>query len=161
MTSPNTIISDMNAVETNLRQQIAHLNDEIAGLKSDVAYVEKQRDELVTENERLEEKVENANLVSQLTDAWLIENNKKIPWGKLVELVAVIEKLPNEERDRLLCLDFPDVQGDRDKLLAAAEAIETNSEECLDFDECTAMLVPIDDFHNLTEAIAIAKGMSP
>ena len=45
MTSPNTIIADMNLVETNLRQQIAHLNDEIAGLKSDVAYVKKQRDE--------------------------------------------------------------------------------------------------------------------
>lgn len=46
MTSPNTIIADMQLVEINLRQQIAHLNDEIAGLKSDVAYVEKQRDEL-------------------------------------------------------------------------------------------------------------------
>ncbi len=47
MTSPNTIIADMQLVETNLRQQIAHLNDDIAGLKSDVAYVEKQRDELL------------------------------------------------------------------------------------------------------------------
>ena len=44
MTSPNTIIADMQAVETNLLQQIAHLNDEIAGLKSDVAFIEKQRD---------------------------------------------------------------------------------------------------------------------
>ncbi len=48
MTSPNTIIADMQLVETNLRQQIAHLNDEIACLKSDVAFVEKQRDELLT-----------------------------------------------------------------------------------------------------------------
>lgn len=48
MTSPNTIIADMQLVETNLRQQIAHMNDEIAGLKSDVAYVEKQRDELLS-----------------------------------------------------------------------------------------------------------------
>ena len=29
----------------------------------------------------------------------------------------------------------------RDELLAATEAIAINSEECLDFDECTAMLV--------------------
>ena len=43
MTSPNTIIADMQIVETNLRQQIAHLNDEIAGLKSDVAYVKHQQ----------------------------------------------------------------------------------------------------------------------
>ena len=45
----------------------------------------------------------------------------------------------------------------RDDLLAAAEAIEINAEECLDFDECTAMLIPIDDYHKLMEAIASAK----
>ena len=45
----------------------------------------------------------------------------------------------------------------RDKLVAAAEAIEINAEECLDFDECTAMLVQIDDYHKLMEAIANVK----
>ena len=48
MTSPNTIIADMQLVETNLRQQIAHLNDEIAGLKSDVALFEKHMNRLLT-----------------------------------------------------------------------------------------------------------------
>lgn len=46
----------------------------------------------------------------------------------------------------------------RDELLAAAEAIEINAEECMDFDDCTAMLVPIDDYHKLIEAIAGVKG---
>ena len=46
----------------------------------------------------------------------------------------------------------------RDELLAATEAIAINSEECLDFDECTAMLVSIDDYHRLMEAVARAKG---
>ena len=46
----------------------------------------------------------------------------------------------------------------RDELLAAAEAIEINAEECMDFDECTAMLIPMDDYHKLVEAIASAKG---
>jgi len=46
MTSPNTIIADMQDVETNLRQQIAHLNDEIAGLKSDLVRASKRGDEL-------------------------------------------------------------------------------------------------------------------
>ena len=46
----------------------------------------------------------------------------------------------------------------RDELLAAAEAIEINAEECMDFDDCTAMLVPIDDYHKLMEAIAGVKG---
>ncbi len=44
------------------------------------------------------------------------------------------------------------------KLLAAAEAIEINAEECMDFDDCMAILVPIDDYHKLIEAIASAKG---
>ncbi len=47
---------------------------------------------------------------------------------------------------------------ERDELLAAAEAIEINAEECMDFDDCTAMLVPIDDYHKLMDAIASAKG---
>ena len=45
----------------------------------------------------------------------------------------------------------------RDELLKAAEAIEINAEECLDFEECTAMLVQIDDYHKLMEAIASVK----
>lgn len=45
-----------------------------------------------------------------------------------------------------------------DELLAATEAIAINSEECLDFDECTAMLVSIDDYHKLMEAVARVKG---
>ena len=51
-----------------------------------------------------------------------------------------------------------DVVKQRDELLAAAEAIEINAEECMDFDDCMATLVPIDDYHNLIEAIASAKG---
>lgn len=46
---------------------------------------------------------------------------------------------------------------ERDELLEAAEVIEINAEECLDFDECTAMLVPIDDYHKLMHAIASVK----
>ena len=49
------------------------------------------------------------------------------------------------------------IEKQRDELLAAAEAIEINAEECLDFDECTAMLVPIDTYHKLMEAIASVK----
>ena len=46
----------------------------------------------------------------------------------------------------------------RDELLAAAEAIEINAEECMDFDDCMAILVPIDDYHKLIEAIDTVKG---
>ena len=47
---------------------------------------------------------------------------------------------------------------ERGELLAAAEVIEINSDEVMDFDECTAMLIPMDDYHRLMEAIASAKG---
>lgn len=47
MTTPNTIIADMQLIEINLRQQIAHLNDEVAWLKSDLARAQKRGDELV------------------------------------------------------------------------------------------------------------------
>jgi hypothetical protein len=53
------------------------------------------------------------------------------------------------------------LKNQRDELLGAAEAIEINAEECLDFDECTAMLIPIDDYHKLMEAIASAKDQFP
>lgn len=45
----------------------------------------------------------------------------------------------------------------RDELLAAAEVIEINAEECLDFDECTAMFVSIDDYNKLMEVVASVK----
>lgn len=40
-------------------------------------------------------------------------------------------------------------------LRAAIHALELDSEECLDFDECTAMLVPIDTFHALIDAMVL------
>jgi len=40
------------------------------------------------------------------------------------------------------------------ELLAAIEAVQIDAEECLDFDECTAMLVPIDTYHALIEPAA-------
>ena len=61
------------------------------------------------------------------------------------QLIQTIAKL-TAERDAL--------KRQKDDLLAAAEAIEIDAEECLDFDECTAMLVPIDAYHKLIEAIA-------
>lgn len=54
--------------------------------------------------------------------------------------------------------ELTEAQKQRDELLTAAEAIEINAEECMDFDECTAMLVSIDDYHKLMEAVASVKG---
>lgn len=40
------------------------------------------------------------------------------------------------------------------ELAAAIEAVQIDAEECLDFDECTAMLIPIDTYHALVEPAA-------
>lgn len=51
-----------------------------------------------------------------------------------------------------------DFREQRDELLAVIKVIEINAEECMDFDECTAMLVPIDDYHRLIEVVESVKG---
>lgn len=45
------------------------------------------------------------------------------------------------------------------ELLAVIKVIEINAEECMDFDECTAMLVPIDDYHRLIEVVESVKAV--
>lgn len=74
---------------------------------------------------------------------WLQNHNRKLTQAAIDE--ALMEYITHVEKQR-------------DELLAAAEAIEIDAEECLDFDECTAMLVPIDTYHKLMEAIASVKG---
>ena len=74
---------------------------------------------------------------------------------RVAELEARLERinpLLDEAADKIDALEKK-----RDELLAAAEAIEIDAEECLDFDECTAMLVPINTYHKLMEAIASVK----
>lgn len=44
-------------------------------------------------------------------------------------------------------------------LFDAAQAIENEAEECIDFDGFTAMLVPMDAYHKLMDAINKAKGL--
>lgn len=44
------------------------------------------------------------------------------------------------------------VKKQMDKLVAAALAVEKDSDEVLDFDECTAMCIPMDTYHALIEA---------
>ena len=74
---------------------------------------------------------------------------------RVAELEARLERinpLLDEAADKIDALEKK-----RDELLAAAEAIEIDAEECLDFDDCSAMLVPIDTYHKLMEAIASVK----
>lgn len=51
-------------------------------------------------------------------DAWIAEHGTQIPWAKAVELISTVMKYPESERNRLLCLDTPDLP----KQIAAAQA---------------------------------------
>ena len=85
------------------------------------------------------------------------------------DMIVEIEKLETENKQlnlyKQLAAEYglsvfaniAELQKQRDVLLDAAEAIEINAEECLDWDDCTAMLVSINSYHKLMEAIASAK----
>ena len=111
---------------------------------NEIVSLRKQRDELL-------EQVECYNIT---------EKNMEGRLNKLIVQYAATKDRLDEHRDgRLSALEKLAVaEKQRDELLAATEAIAINSEECLDFDECTAMLVSIDDYHKLMEAVASMKG---
>lgn len=44
-------------------------------------------------------------LASRLIDAWCAAHGQPIPWAKAVEITAIITKMPEAERERLLALD--------------------------------------------------------
>lgn len=56
------------------------------------AYAEGRKDE-AEENE-----------AGRLIDAWAAAHGKPVPWAKAVEIVAIVKKLPDAERSRLLAL---------------------------------------------------------
>jgi hypothetical protein len=47
-------------------------------------------------------------LASRLIDAWCADKGKQIPWAKAIQIVAIVTKQSNEERDRLLHLGDDD-----------------------------------------------------
>ena len=47
-------------------------------------------------------------LASRLIDAWCADKGRKIPWAKAIQIVAIVTKQPDAERDRLLRLGDED-----------------------------------------------------
>lgn len=47
-------------------------------------------------------------LASRLIDVWCADKGKQIPWAKAVQIVAIVTKQPDDERDRLLRLGEED-----------------------------------------------------
>ena len=121
----------------SLRQRVAELEGERDDFESDIDTCTQHNVELQLEVTKLTAERDELNNIA--------ENIGDLHHVTLDEWAAM-----KAERDAL--------KQQRDDLLAAIEAIEIDAEECLDFDEFTAMLVPIDTYHKLMEAIAGVKG---
>ena len=73
-------------------------------------------------------------------------------WQKIIDEEAKDSALVIIERDQL--------SAQINRLLDAVKVIETDSEEVLDFDECTAMCVPMDSYHDLVDAAEATPAQS-
>lgn len=58
----------------------------------------------ITEDERTPEAVAISQNYNNLILAWTTEHQKPMPWSKSVECYAIVAKLPDEEKQRLLAL---------------------------------------------------------
>lgn len=45
-------------------------------------------------------------LAAKLIETWVAKHGKPAPWSKIVEITALATNMPNDERDRLLALDY-------------------------------------------------------
>ena len=67
----------------------------------------------------LREELANHDSASLLMNAWVTEHKSQMPWDKAIEMIAVVTKMPDAEKQRLLCLD--DQYELTQQLLTAAE----------------------------------------
>ncbi len=144
-----------------LRQRVQELEKQRDDFKRDAAEFSSQVSRLVDHNNNLVNHRE--ELILEITRIKRGDfSNERIENASLKLCINVqneqIEKLTAERDKATQYWQIAEGRCDalkqqRDELLAAAEAIEIDAEECLDFDECTAMLVSIDAYHKLIEAI--------
>ena len=78
----------------------------------------------------------------------------------LKEQVAQLKAIISEEAKDSgnVILELTTLQYKAAALVDALNVMENGAEECMDFDECTAMLVPMDNWHGVFEVLAAFKG---
>ena len=144
----------------NIAENIGDLHhvtlDEWAAMKAERDALKQQRDELVAAlgsgGRHCNDDTPHSNLCEAIIDSKEADLGQGLdPFWKWAFRRGF------HEAETSYKVDITTLEQQRDELLAAAEAIEIDAEECLDFDECTAMLVPIDTYHKLMEAIASVK----
>lgn len=82
--------------------------------------------------EQLEELLGAHDLSTKLIDAWIAQHGKQISWGKAIEIVAVINKMDDNERSRLLTMDEPNIQIELEMLRGSNKQLEETNKKLLD-----------------------------
>ncbi len=100
---------ELRLTETNLRQQIAHLNDEIAGHKSTIEFVAKRRDELQTKADAM------AETINAIAGLCTYQHESK------EDFIGRVRAVLGDDPDLRLSI----VRKERDELLAALEPFAT------------------------------------
>lgn len=77
----------------------------LALLRAELAIIRAKLEAAEKENARLAENLQDHDNSSKLIDSWCAEHDGKIPWNKAVEITAILTKMPEAERMRLLHLD--------------------------------------------------------
>ena len=116
----------------NHKRDMTYLNNY---RKDDVPLYENPPD-LMTKIADLKEQLEAHDLVSKMIDVWCNAHKSQIPWPKLIALTAIITNMPDEERDRLLCLDYPDfpvrIKELEEQVRVARQALLAVNSQCVE-----------------------------
>lgn len=98
-----------------LKEQRVKIGDKLY-LHGRVKGVSDSTADYINRIEELSEQLNNHDLAKSLIDAWCAEHNSQISWGKAIEIVAIVTKMPPLERSRLLTLDEPNIQAELEQL---------------------------------------------
>lgn len=98
-------------------------------------------------------------LAGRLIDAWVADKGRQIPWAKAVQIVAIVTKQPDAERDRLLRMGDEDgsceMCGRRDPAAQSKALADIASERQRQIEK-EGWTPDHDDEHHTTEEMAIA-----
>lgn len=90
-------------------------------LRGQLDRVTAERDSALGREAALREELENHDSASKLMNAWVAEKGQ-IPWVTAINIVAIITKMPDEERQRLI--DMDDGSTERGALIAKIDALQ-------------------------------------
>lgn len=90
-------------------------------IAQDFDRVTAERDASLRREAALREDLDNHDSASQLMNAWVSEKGQ-MPWVTAINIVAIVTKMPDEERQRLIDMDYGSTE--RGTLIAKIDALQ-------------------------------------